>query len=81
MAGKGKIIRETMQRAAREALVYGCTVELAGTHMRILITAPSGKKDIHSFGLSPKNFGAMVDGVGKAVRRKCRAMVGLGPTG
>lgn len=79
--------REAVDRAVREAHVYGCTVHVdtdrprdGQSHLRLVITEPaSGQRLVHTVGGTPKNRGAMVNGVGNAVRRKARALVGLGP--
>lgn len=80
--------RDALERAAKEALVYGCTVHVdpkrpkdGKSHMRLIVTNPStGLWLVHTVGGTPKNAHAMVNGVGNAVRRKARQLVGLGPT-
>ena len=84
--GTKKLQREALIRAIKEASVYGCTVRADGkdgkNHLRLIITEPkTGAWAVHTVGGTPKNADAMIDGVGNAVRRKARALVGLGPTG
>lgn len=81
--------RKALERAVREAFVYGCTVHVdpkrprdGREHMRLIITNPdTGQWLVHTVGSSPKSADAMVNGVGNAVRRKARDLVGMGPTG
>jgi hypothetical protein len=84
--GTRKTQREAIARAVKEAAVYGCTIEVGKldgrNHLRLIIRNPrTGAWTVHTVGGSPKSADAMVDGVGNQVRRKARALVGLGPTG
>lgn len=87
--GIRKTQRLALERAVREALVYGCTVHVdprrpldGKSHMRLIVTNPAtGQWLVHTSGGTPRSVDAMVNGVGNAVRRKARMLVGMGPSG